>query len=101
MATFNRGKLRRLAEAGRLVTVSSYSFDDMYGESRTDQEMPVVCPMPPDHLDRREGIVYLRPDHFTSSCGGAYVGARSDLVTLHVHSNLNYTFRILPVAPKH
>lgn len=98
MKTFNRGKLKRLAEAGRLVSVSSYSFDDMMGESRSNNEMPVVCPTPPDFRDRHDGTVYLRPDHFTSKSGCAYLANdnREDLVTLIVHSNLNYTFRILP-----
>jgi hypothetical protein len=41
MKTFRRDKLRKLIEAGRVVTVGTYSFDDMSGERRTSHEMPV------------------------------------------------------------
>lgn len=56
-ATFNRGALRKLAAAGRLVAVGFYHFDDTYGESRErNAELPVVFPRPADFADRKEGV---------------------------------------------
>lgn len=98
MKTFNRGKLKRLAEAGRLVVVDSYHFDDMTGSSRTTKEMPVVCKDGLSWQEKKEGTVYLDSWHFKSNCGRAYYAYdnREDMVTLIVHSNSNYTFKILP-----
>ena len=39
--TFNRGKLKRLAQQGKLEMVESYNFDDMHGESRSRKVVPV------------------------------------------------------------
>lgn len=93
MKTFNRGKLKKLAEAGRLVVAENYHFDDMYGESRdTAKEMPVAI-APENRTERKEGICYLFPSDFKSSSGCAYESGPG-LVTLIVHSNCDYTFRI-------
>lgn len=101
MKTFNRGKLRRLAQAGRLVVVDSYHFDDMYGSSRSSKEMPVIYGYPVNRSEMKDGIVYLDEFHFTGKSGSAYYSYdnREDMVTLHVHSNLNFTFKILPETP--
>ena len=96
-ATFNRGKLRKLAAAGRLVLASSYHFDDMLGEDRTAKEMPVAI-APENRDDRKEGTCYLWDHDFKSSSGCAYESGPG-LVTLIVHSNSNYTFRIKEPVP--
>ena len=92
MKTFRRDRLRRLAEAGRLETVSTYHFDDMLGESRGAKPLPVAI-RPADWHDLREGICYLFPSDFTSGSGSAWLN-EDGTVTLYVHSNSNYTFRI-------
>jgi hypothetical protein len=96
--TVNRGYLRRLAEAGRLELADAYHFDDMMGESRTHERMPVA--LVPDHPPgdwswRKEGVCYLFPSDFKSGSGSAWE-SENGLVTLYVHSNSNYTFRVLP-----
>jgi hypothetical protein len=89
-----RDKLRRLAEAGRLTLTSSYSFDDMHGESRTENRQIPVQMMPADR-QTREGICYLFPSDFASGSGRAWVNPNGT-VTLIVHSNRNLTFTVLP-----
>jgi len=92
--TFRRDKLKRLCQAGRLICVSSYSFDDMHGESRGAKEMPVVFKEPGESW--KDGVIMLDEYHFTGSCGRASQ-AENGHVHLHVHSNLNFTFKILTV----
>lgn len=92
MSTFRRDKLKRLIEAGKVELVGAYSFDDMHGASRTTESMPVAIG-PGDWKLRKEGTCYLRGDLF-EGYGRAYE-KDGGLVTLYVHSNLNYTFRIL------
>lgn len=100
MKSFRRDKLRRLVEAGKVVMAGSYHFDDMTGESRSQgQAMPVA--MYPDGPDGwrqcKPGICYVRPFEFTTKSGCCYV--RDDtigIVTLIVHGNSNYDFRIVP-----
>ncbi len=92
--TFNRARLRKLIEAGKVELVEAYHFDDMYGEDRTQKVMPVAL-KPADWRDRREGVCYLSEWDFTSESGRAYV--RSDaptIVHLRVHSNSSYDLRI-------
>jgi hypothetical protein len=95
--TFNRGKLRRLVEAGKVTLAGSYHFDDMYGESRdSGQGLPVA--IVPEHEPgewrwRKEGICYLFPSDFTTKSGCCWLNDNGT-VTLIVHSNSNYTFRI-------
>jgi hypothetical protein len=88
--TFRRDKLLRLARAGKLVMISSYHFDDMFGASGTKKELPVKI-LEMDE-NREEGIAYVYASDFGGH-GRAYQG-ESGLVTLYVHSNCNYTFRI-------
>lgn len=90
--TFNRGKLFRLAQAGKLLMVGSYRFDDMMGESRQQGTDKPVAVDPGNWQDRKEGIVYVRQDEFRSH-GSAWLN-EDGTVTLYVHSNSNYTFRI-------
>ena len=92
MKTFNRGKLRRLVEQGKVTMVDSYHFDDMQGESRTQKSMPVAI-RPADWHDRKEGTCYLFESDFTASCGRAWQ-EENGLVVLYVHSNSNFTLRI-------
>lgn len=109
MTTFNRGKLLRLAKAGRLVIASSYHFDDMYGESRSTAPVPVAVKWwgrvlspgvitPPDAReyagkDQQAGVAYMTESTFKSH-GRAHLNPNGT-VTLYVHSNCNYTFTIL------
>jgi len=92
--TFNRGKLLRLAQAGKLSMVDSYSFDDMSGSERQQGVDKPVRMKPENWEDRKEGVVYVREDDFHSH-GSAWVNS-DGTVTLYVHSNSNYTFRINP-----
>ena len=95
MKTFRRDRLLRLARAGKLRLVGSYHFDDMYGVSQAvEEEMAVkVQPADPDWWKTRErGVCYVRPDEFDGH-GRAWLN-ENGTVTLIVHSNSNYTFRI-------
>lgn len=91
--TINRGWLRRQAEQGKLTLVGSYYFDDMYGVSdREPVSMPVEM-QPADWHDRKEGICYMMPIDFKTKSGCAWKNPNGT-VTLIVHSNCNYTFKI-------
>jgi len=104
MKTFRRDKLKRLIEANRVVLHDSYHFDDMTGESRTrGNPMPVgITESGPEMWKtRKEGTCYLFPSDFKTKSGccydaGVHQATGHQLVTLIVHSNSNYTFRILP-----
>src|SRR4029077_11734469 len=96
MKTYRRDKLRRLAEAGKLIAIGTYSFDDMYGESRTADAMPVKM-IHADRSECRNGTCYVFPNDFESGSGRAWLNPNGT-VTLYVHSNSNYTFRILDTA---
>ncbi len=93
MPTFNRGKLLRLAKAGKLVLSRAYSFDDTFGEDRFSGEIPVVVRTPENKDTYTEGICYVREDEF-KSYGHASLNTNGT-VHLHVHSNKNYDFKIL------
>lgn len=96
--TFNRGKLHRLVEAGRVVAVAGHHFDDMTGSDNWHGEKPVAM-KPADWKDCKAGTVYLTPWHFQTKSGRAYTYEGSDphVVTLIVHSNSSYTLRVIPV----
>lgn len=92
--TYNRGKLLRLAKAGRLVRVASYSFDDMYGESRTREGAPEI----PVRIIRnggewKEGFCNLYPSDFQTS-GRAWQN-ENGTICLYIHSNSNVDVRIV------
>lgn len=98
--TFRRDRLLRLLKAGKLEMVESYHYDDMTGSEHCKDARPCAL-APVDERDaegrivkfgeRKQGVAYLRADEFDGH-GRAY--ARGGLITLHVHSNCNYTFRI-------
>jgi hypothetical protein len=90
--TFRRDRLRRLVEAGKVTAIHTYHFDDMYGESRTHGAMPVRM-RPADWKDMKQGVVYMFPSDFTSKSGGCVINTDST-ITLYVHSNSNYDFRV-------
>lgn len=96
MATMIKGmrrdQLKRLAAKGRLAMVESYHFDDQYGESRGNVELPVRIKADP--ADWKDGWCNLAGHEFTSNCGRAWVNA-DGTVTLYVHSNRSLTFRVL------
>ena len=94
MKTFRRDKLRRLVEAGKVELIGSYHFDDMHGTSGTDKSMPVAIHDPTQSVAQRQtGICYLYPSDFTSGSGACWQNDNGT-VTLIVHSNCNYTFRL-------
>lgn len=96
--TFRRNKLRRLIEAGKVVMAASYHFDDMMGESRTQgAAMPVAMyPEGPDGWRQtKPGTCYVRPFELETKSGACWQ-SENGIVTLYVHSNSNYDFRILP-----
>lgn len=93
--TVRRDMLLRLARDGRLVCVKSYHFDDMTGTDRTCKEMPVAIHEPGTPANYREGVCTLRPDHFEGKPGHA-TRREDGTIWLYIHSNLNYTFRVLP-----
>ena len=95
MTTMRRDRLRRLCEQGKLQLVASYSYDEMMGPDRLRGDPIPVTLMPEDRGTCREGVCYLHPGDFRSSVGRAWRDD-SGLVTLYVHSNSNYTFRIIP-----
>lgn len=92
MSTFNRGKLRKLVEAGKVTMVGSYHFDDMHCEDRSHDEMPVAI-KPEDWHDRKQGVCYLSDWDFRSVSGAARINPNGT-ISLRVHSNCNYTLRI-------
>ncbi len=96
LKTFRRDKLRRLVEAGKLITVGTYHFEDMTGVQRTDTPMPVAI-APRDWRDRKAGICYLRSDEFDGKSGCCYQDD-SGVITLIVHGNSNYDFRMAEEA---
>lgn len=90
--TIRRDLVRRMIEAGELVMIDSYHFDDSTGSERgVDKPMPVAI-APADWHDRKEGIAYVHESDFDGNCGRACQGSNGD-ITLYVHSNCNYTFR--------
>jgi hypothetical protein len=92
MKTFRRDKLRRLIEAGKVTLASSYHFDDMTGEHHSHTPMPVAM-KPADWHDRKEGICYLGEWDFTTKSGCCYESGNG-IVTLIVHGNSSYDFRV-------
>lgn len=98
MKTFNRGKLRKLAAAGKLLCVDYYHFDDMYGaERKNGASIPVVYPKPADWHDRTNGILYLDDMDFRTKSGCCWENPNGT-ITLIIHSNLNYTFKVKEAA---
>lgn len=95
MKTFRRDKLRRLIVTGKVTMAGSYHFDDMMGESRSEgQSMPAaIYPASGDWRECKPGVCYLRPSEFTTKSGCCWENPNGT-VTLVVHSNSNYTFRI-------
>jgi len=105
MSTINRGMLKNRARQGRLMAKCNYRMTDDYLHDaasdfgKTDW-MPVALDEDAegnriDWRDRKEGVMYLRPDYF-SGHGRAYKhNSDSDIISLHVHSNLCYSLKIV------
>lgn len=88
-----RDKLFRLAQAGKLVAVASYHYDEMTGESRSDGvRFPVR--IIENGNEFKEGWYNLRRFDFESSCGSASLSTDGMIAHLYVHSNCNYGFRM-------
>jgi hypothetical protein len=93
MKTFRRDKLLRLAKAGKLAVVDSYHFDDMFGASRNGSNSKPVKVI--TNGREADGSFYcVFESDFSSGVGRAWQN-ENGTVTLIVHSNLNYTFKIL------
>jgi hypothetical protein len=95
MTTFNRGKLRKLVEAGKVVMAGAYHYDDMTGASRVQGQAMPVAMKPDDWHDRKEGVCYLTEWDFKTKSGHAYESGNG-IITLIVHGNCNYDLKILP-----
>ncbi len=95
MATYNRGKLLRLAKAGKLMIVSSYSFTDGYsnGNDFSTEKMPVEVRSEVNKGIYKEGVCYVREDEF-KGYGHASLNTNGT-IHLHVHSNKSYDFKII------
>jgi hypothetical protein len=91
--TFNRGKLLRLAKAGKLIKVGSYHFDDQTGQEMTSNQTPVNVMQSCN--DFKEGCCNVFEHDFKTKSGMA-TQEESGLICLYVHSNCNYDFRITP-----
>jgi hypothetical protein len=94
--TVRRDMLRRLVDSGRLFMAESYSFDDMHGESRSENRAIPVRMMPADR-NTSEGTCYLFESDFKSGSGSAWRNA-DGTITLYIHSTRNLTFLVLPEA---
>ena len=95
MKTFNRGTLKKLAQQGKLVRVSSYHFDDMTGETRSTGE--ALVRIKKDSRDWIEGQCNMVESDFTGKSGRAWENP-DGTITLKVHSNLDFTFRKIDSA---
>lgn len=89
---FRRDRLLRLARAGKLVAVESYHYDDMHGQSMPNHYKPVHVMEGGKHKD---GSFNVHESDFRSKSGSCWLNPSGN-VTLYVHSNCNYTFKILP-----
>lgn len=90
--TFNRATLKKMAEQGRLEMIDSYHFDDMHGEERTEKVLPVEI-IGEDRGGCKEGVCRLFPFDFKSKSGRAWKNPNGT-ITLKVHSNCSFTFRV-------
>lgn len=96
MKTIRRDLLLRLARAGKLVLVGSYSFDDQHG---SDVIQPGAA-RPGDAEPAARGLVptgghVLGAGQRVRGQARPRVGEHNGTVTLYVHSNSNYDFRVL------
>jgi hypothetical protein len=92
MSTLNRGRLLKLARAGKLVCVDSYHYDETSGETRLKSPLPVRIKL--EYGDYLAGHVSLTEHDFQSSSGCASLSDDGQTATLYVHSNRNYDFRM-------
>lgn len=94
MSTFNRGRLLRLAKAGKLVMTKSYHFDDMMGERRTaNEEIPVIVRTAENNDVWKDKTCYVYESDFKNY--GHATLLENGNVNLYIHSNSNLTFKIL------
>ena len=89
MKTVNRGTLKKLALAGKLVAVDSYHFDDQLGESRSQKELPVRIG---DYGDWKDGCYNMHLSDFEGKGGRAWEN-QDGTITLYIHSNSNVTLK--------
>ena len=96
--TVIRGMLKNRARDGRLMARCDYRLTDDYRyDAATDfgktEFMPVELDEGQSWRDRKEGVMYLRPDYFK---GHGRAWKNSDgTICLIVHSNLSYTLKIV------
>ena len=90
--TVRRDVLLRKARAGKLVAVESLSFCDMTGQHEWGGELPVNVRENGGAYDHSRFNVHV--SEFSSGCGRAWENS-DGTVTLYVHSNSSYTFKVL------
>lgn len=102
--TVRRDVIRRLVDSGRLFVSESYSFDDMHGESRTENRAIPVRMMPADRRTT-EGVCYMFESDFKSGSGAAWRNADGTINPLYSQqpqSNPYGTARSqMSLCPKH
>jgi hypothetical protein len=93
MKTIRRDALLRAVKAGKMISVSSYHFDDMTGQEI--RSTPLPARIMAGGQDFREGFCNLYESDFSSSCGYACEN-ESGTFTLGVHSNCHYELALKP-----
>jgi len=100
MSTINRGMLKNRARQGRLMARCNYRMTDDYRYDAASnfgktEWMSVELDEGVCWSERKEGVMYLSPDDFTGH-GRAYKhNGDSEIINLHVHSNLCYSLKIV------
>jgi hypothetical protein len=89
---YNRGKLLREAKAGKVVVVGSYHFDDMFGETNSKNCVTPVY-IKEEGQENKRGYCTLTAWKFKTKSGCAYDNGNG-VITLIVHSNCNYDFKV-------
>ena len=92
MIKFNRVKLKKLIQEGKVTCISSRHYDDMYGETYTQKEMLVNFG---NYGSYKEGIITIAESDLKTKSGFAYQGEPGH-INLIVHGNLSYHLKINP-----
>ncbi len=100
MKTVNRGKLKRLAEQGKLLARCNYCYTDDYAWDnannfgRTKQYLPVyVIQKGESRWNVPEG--YIGIDEYYFRCKGGHAWEEKDgTITLYPYQNLSYSLKI-------
>lgn len=94
MKTIRRDWLRKQVEKGAVEMIGSRNFDDMYGQTISENVLPVRI-----NVDNwKDGFCNLYVSDFTTKSGCAYQN-ETGIITLIIHSNSSLKLR-LKVAVK-